>query len=68
MVTLRKINVTENIKIDEVPKQNAKRKLIIVGDSMLKHISVTKLLPDSDESINLCQPGSKVEDLKQFTK
>ena len=41
------------------------RRLIILGDSMLKHIAVNKLLPGSD-SENLCKPGSKVEDLIEF--
>ena len=64
-VKSNKTNENVSVKLSEA-NHNGKskiRKLKILGDSMLKHISVKKLLPDCKDSENLCKPGATVEKL-----
>ena len=57
-------NVNDVTIVEDKSTEKGKGKtriLKIVGDSMLRHLSVKKLLPDGKQSENLCKPGATVK-------
>lgn len=49
-------------------KEIKERSILIFGDSILKYIDVSKLLPETKHSKNLCKPGAVVEDIENQIK
>ena len=60
--------VNENLENNTEKQEEAKikRNVVIIGDSMLKHIDVEKLFPGSKSSRNECMPGATVEKLNNY--